>query len=196
MKRFLLVLCLASLVTAVPIMASDSLLDLPKLLRDKLNDEDDQDQTIFSDAQFSQPAHNFNPGQTVYVRVEETGSGDRQKLLRLLDNDKNEILHQDLLRSGNGPYIYTLSFLTPNQSGIYYVDIKIESTGSSFASQENITVGVAQNQQTATSQATLSTPLATSSSLPQTPPEKPFTFLTQLIIFLQKLLASLTNWWR
>lgn len=100
-------------------------------------DEEEDAPILFSDSNFSQPGRNFSPKQMVYVRV-TAGSGDKQKTLRLLDSEKKELKGLTFNQSGN---IYTVSFAAPASPGIYYVDIKIEGEGSSYAHQENLMVG-------------------------------------------------------
>lgn len=101
--------------------------------------EEKEDLSIFSDSGYTKPTHNFSPGQMIYIRVESLVSGDREKTLRLLDSEKKEVQRLNLNQNGN---IFTASFAAPNVPGVYYIDIKIEdSSGSKFASQENINVG-------------------------------------------------------
>lgn len=95
---------------------------------------------VFSDSSFTQGTHQFNVGQTVYVRVEVSGSGDKERNLYLLDGEKNEFRKIVLERSGDGPFVFTAEFLAPEMAGVYYLDIKIKSDGFSFSSQENINV--------------------------------------------------------
>lgn len=95
---------------------------------------------IFSDPAYSQSTNNFSSGQMVYVRVETAGAGERKNELQVLDAEKEIIQAMSMNKSGAGPYVYTASFRAPEASGVYYVDIKIEGEGSSFASQKNINV--------------------------------------------------------
>lgn len=97
-------------------------------------------QIIFSDSSYTQSTHNFSAGQTVYLRIENSGCGCTQKILRVLDNNKNEISQLTFDRAGASPYVFTASFSAPATEGIYYVDIKIEGSGSSYANQQNINV--------------------------------------------------------
>jgi len=97
-------------------------------------------QIIFSDTNYSQPTNDFSVGQTVYLKIENSGCGCSQKILRVLDNNKNEISQLTLDRAGDGPYVFTASFSAPATEEIYYVDIKIEGSGSSYANQQNINV--------------------------------------------------------
>ena len=95
--------------------------------------------TIFSDSNYSQSTNNFSTGQTVYLRYEWSGSGDKEKTLRILDSDKKEINRFSLNQSGG---YYTASFAAPGSAGIYYVDTRIDSgSGSVFNNQQNINVG-------------------------------------------------------
>lgn len=96
---------------------------------------------IAADAQSQQQTNQFSPGQTVWVQVTNSGGGATKKQLRVLDAQKNPVRTLDLEKSGSGPYVYSVSFDAPSNPGTYYLDIKIEGGGSSFASQQNITVG-------------------------------------------------------
>lgn len=92
---------------------------------------------IFSDPAYSQPNHNFSAGETIYVKV-VAGNGEKQKVLRLLNDGKQEITRYIFNQSGN---VYTINFSAPEKEGIYYIDVRIEGEGSSFASQQNINIG-------------------------------------------------------
>ena len=73
---------------------------------------------------FTQPTHNFAPGQMVYLRLETVGSGDQEKSLRVLDASKNEIQRLSLSQAGNGPFVFTASLTAPGTPGLYYLDIR------------------------------------------------------------------------
>lgn len=128
---------------------------------------------IFSDSNFSQATHNFNPGQTVYIKVNTTSTGDQQKILRFLDSNKNEIAQYIFNRSGDGEYIYTISFNVPNISGIYYVDIKIQSESNNVAIQENINVSGDVKGETVQSVAPSFSPNSTHNPSPSCPSISP-----------------------
>ena len=170
-------------------------------------------QIIFSDSNYSQPTHDFSAGQTVYVKIETSGCGCSQKTLRVLDNSKNEVSLYQLNRSGEGPYVFTASFSAPNTEGIYYVDIKIEGSGSSYANQQNINV-TGENVSVSTitptplpptkpqakwgtptivpSLSANPTPIAKQQALLNPSPPTP-TFWQQFIESIQQWLRSLTN---
>ena len=93
---------------------------------------------IFSDSSFTTSTNKFSPGQTVYLRVQAFSDGSERNL-RLLDSNKNQIKQMQLAQNGN---LYEASFPAPEDSGVYYVDIRISNgLGSVFSSQENINVG-------------------------------------------------------
>ena len=93
---------------------------------------------IFPDSDFTTSTNTFSPGQTVYVRVQAFSDGSERNL-KLLDSDKNQIKQIQLVQNGN---LYEASFPAPEDSGVYYVDIRISNgLGSVFSSQENINVG-------------------------------------------------------
>lgn len=96
---------------------------------------------IFNNSTLTLPTHDFNPNQTIYYKLEISGSGEKQRQLRLLDSNKKEITTRVLNQMGNYPFTYTASLSAPSKEGIYYIDIKIEGEDFSFASQENINVG-------------------------------------------------------
>jgi len=159
---------------------------------------------IFSDSSYSQSTHNFLPGQTVYVRVENVGNGDKQKRLLLLDSSKKEISAITLNQSGSGPYLFTSSFKAPDKPGIYYVDIKIDSgSGSVYSSQQNINIGELQAQVSVSSEARsevkgVSASLVTtviSPTITVTPTVEevlPPNFVARFFNFFKKFLNSLT----
>ena len=108
---------------------------------------------VFSDAGYQTATHNFFPNQTIYVRVEFAASGDLKQVLKILDAQKNEVRRISLERQGSGPFIYTAAFSSPNEPGVYYLDIRIENgQGSVFASQENINVGESESNSVAVSE--------------------------------------------
>ena len=96
---------------------------------------------LYADASYTQPSRNFNPGQTIYLKVESSVTGTTTRLARLLNSGKAEVSQTVLSRSGSNPYVFTSALTAPVAAGTYYVDIKIEGEGSIFNSQENITVG-------------------------------------------------------
>lgn len=167
--------------------------------------EGKEDFIIFSDAAYTKPTHNFSAGQMVYVKVESAIGGDKEKTLRVLDSEKKEIKRINLNQAGN---IFTTSFPTPNTSGVYYVDIKIEdSSGSKFASQENINVGETSGSVSAEAEAktTIESAPQKKSTIISTPKpteevatrqEVSLSFLSQIIEFFQKLLSGLTSWFK
>lgn len=109
--------------------------------------DQEEDFTIFSDPHFSQPSHSFNPGDKIYVRIKTIIDGEKEKRLRLLDAEKKTLETLILAKSGQNPFIYSLSFAAPIDPGIYYLDIKIrDGQGSVYASQSNINVGRASGQ--------------------------------------------------
>jgi len=138
-RLFWFLFILIFLVQALPVVGSER----ENLWTQDFEEVSDRsDSTIFSDPGFSQSTSQFSPEQIVYVQVKINNNGDQQKLLRLLDSNKKEIERIILSQSGSGPFVFTTSFSSPKTSGIYYVDIKIESDhGSVFTSQQNITVG-------------------------------------------------------
>ena len=163
----------------------------------------------FSDSSFSQPTHNFSSGQTVYLRLETSGSGDQEKTLRLLDSAKKELRKIILDQSGQGPFVFTATFLAPNDPGVYYLDIKINSgQGFSLAVQENINIGAQDSQVTVTTEAeavvesstpedgdevkepifspTPSSPPKSDVSLPE--PKNPPSLIESLVIWVEKII--------
>lgn len=172
---------------------------------------------VFSDPDFQNPTHNFSPGQMVYIKIEHSGNGEKQRLLKLLDKDKKEVALFTLNRSGNDPFIYTTSFKAPDGPGVYYVDIKIEGGGSSFASQENINIGENEGSSSVISEVksgvtdtlvpsrkpslTIKPKISPTPSIEipsSTPPvpktEIDYSFVARIINFLKSFLVRLTNW--
>lgn len=161
---------------------------------------------IFSDSSYSKPTHNFSSGQTVYIRVENVGNGDKKKKILLLDSAKKEISTITLSQSGSGPYLFTTSFKAPNEAGIYYVDIKIDSgSGSVYSSQQNINVGEQQGSvrgtSTITGQQITPTPKPSArptvispkvTEIPTAKETRPLNFVTRFFNFLKKFLSGLT----
>lgn len=118
-----------------------------KNFKDKINRtvktdiEKDKDFDTFKDPEFKNPSSNFSPGEIVYFRVKTPGGGERKKVLRLLDKDKNEIRKLILTQEGKGPFMFTTSFKAPATSGVYYLNVKIEDgKGFNFAGERNINI--------------------------------------------------------
>lgn len=166
MKKIFLILSLfVFLGIASPVLGFNFWENVPKPagLKEKLRQE--RDSKIFSDAEFSQPVNRFLPGQMVYIRIKAQGSGDKEKTLRVLDSNKKEVQKITLEQVGSGPFVFTASFLAPDASGVYYVDIKIDNgQGSVFSSQENINVGDSDGSASVSSEAE-SVVVSTSSSV-------------------------------
>ena len=96
------------------------------------------------DANFASQTTQFSTNQTVYLKLESGSSGEKAKVFRLLDSNKNEIGQYSLsLQSEDkGKYVFTSTFKAPGRDGIYYIDIKLDDgKGSTFAGQKNINVG-------------------------------------------------------
>lgn len=198
-KLYLILSCLVFLRVAFPAQA----IDFPREIFDEIDFRQEEivkekDDIIFSDPAYSQPTHNFSPGQRVYIKVEAFG-GEKGKTLRLLDSSKNEIQRLTLNQSGN---VFTTSFTAPETSGIYYIDIKIEGEGSSFASQENINVGKGCTSCSVSSEAESVAPSPTSSptltQTPTLPPERPPAsgFISKIISFVRTMLSNLTRYFK
>ncbi len=96
---------------------------------------------VSSSAGFETQERDFSAGQRIYVRLQSSSSGDKEKTLKLLDSEKKEVLRLDFEVSGG---MYSASFIAPNKGGVYYLDIRIDSgQGSVFAGQQNINIGEA-----------------------------------------------------
>jgi len=135
---------------------------------------------IFSDGEFKIPAHNFSAGKKIYVHLIISGSGEEEKVIRLLDAGKNEIDRVSPNQEGNNPYTYTATFIAPAKDGTYYIDAKIkDGEGFTFAGQQNISVS---------SQAESRVSVSEENSSP-----KITTFFSKVIEFLRKFLFGLTN---
>jgi len=94
---------------------------------------------VSSSAGFETQERDFYAGERVYVRLQSSSSGDKEKTLKLLDSEKKEVLRLDFEVSGG---MYSASFIAPNKGGVYYLDIRIDSgQGSVFAGQQNINIG-------------------------------------------------------
>ncbi len=94
---------------------------------------------VSSSSGFETQERDFLGGQRVYVRLQSSSSGDKEKTLKLLDGEKKEVLRLDFEVSGG---MYSASFIAPNKEGVYYLDIRIDSgQGSVFAGQQNINIG-------------------------------------------------------
>lgn len=85
---------------------------------------------IASDSSFANKTHEFNPSQTIYVRVTSQVSASTKKELNLRDNSYNLLNSYGFSQISTNPYKFTTSFSAPSVSGIYSLEARLESAGS------------------------------------------------------------------
>src|SRR3989344_8181154 len=81
---------------------------------------------IASDSGFSNQTTNFNPGQTVYVKITSDVSGSSKKALNLRDNQYNLITSFGLSQISSSPYQFTASLTAPS-AGNYSLEANLET---------------------------------------------------------------------
>ena len=137
------------LLSAVFLSIPFNFVDIPKIPIDtpKMPDidyeqilmpKDDSSFATFSDSAHSKIETNFNPNQTVYIKVNIDSSQDAAAELALSDASKKEILKISMNRNGN---VYTSQLNAPSTPGVYYVRVEIKGNGLSFIGERNINVG-------------------------------------------------------
>jgi hypothetical protein len=132
MKKLLFASCLLVLPFQIP--------DMSPVLEDYEKNLPERAETSFitcSDAGCSNKEINFHPGQTVYVKVKKKQRTSGIASLRLLDGNKAEIAKVGMQQLGDG---WAGSLITPNISGVYYVNVEIKGEGLSFSGERNIYV--------------------------------------------------------
>lgn len=92
---------------------------------------------------FSNKTTNFNPGQTIYVKVEANNSGDTKHQLDLRDNEYNQISTYNLDRSEGNKF--TTNFSAPTSEGYYSLEAEIQSGSSISTWVKTIKVGNSPN---------------------------------------------------
>lgn len=97
--------------------------------------------STFADNIFTQEKINFKSGDTVYVKVETSISGEDEKSLRLLDWQKQKVSDLPLEKTDFG---FKSSFAAPAQDGVYYLNLRLRTGGSTFSAERNINVGKAE----------------------------------------------------
>lgn len=111
----------------------------------KVKEEIKSQAKVYTDPEYTQPSNNFTPGQEVFIRLETTSSGEQEASLRLLNSQKIELSRYSFQRNGNSPYVFTAMLKAPEETGTYYLDIRIDSgLGAVFSGQQNINVGQAE----------------------------------------------------
>lgn len=168
---------------------------------------------IFSDQNFSNSTTQFLVGETVYLKIESDDPGERERVVRLKDNQYQDISTFQLTREGNLPYIYKLNFPTPSTAGFYSVEATISSLGSQNKLVKTIQVGLsaaantrinvrAQVQGTKSQKTPTPTPTAPSTNQPSptvtpevqlpkgvisTPSARPISFWQKIVQFFQSI---------
>lgn len=137
------------LLSAVFLSVPFNFIDVPKIPGDipEIPDIDyirreipksDSSFATFSDSGYSEIEINFNPNQTVYIKVNIDSNYDVVAELTLLDASKKEIFRTSMNRNGN---VYTSQLNAPSTPGVYYVHVEIKGNGLSFIGERNINVG-------------------------------------------------------
>lgn len=93
---------------------------------------------IAADPGFSQIVGNFNPQQTIYVRITTDNDGSGRHNLNIHDNNYNILSTYQLNRSGNQ---FTVNFPAPAEAGTYSLEADIQSGSSNLDLVKTITVG-------------------------------------------------------
>ena len=91
------------------------------------------------DSGFLSQTTQFNPSQTVYVKVAADNNGDSKKILNLRDNQYNLLASYNLNLSGSNQF--SANFPAPSNEGYYSLEAQIESNGSKSTSVKTIKVG-------------------------------------------------------
>lgn len=157
---------------------------------------------VSSSAGFETQERDFQAGQRIYVRLQSSSSGDKEKTLKLLDSEKKEVLRLDFEVSGG---MYSASFIAPSKGGVYYLDIRIDSgQGSVFASQQNINIGEASGSVASSAESRVEVNVTGSAVrvteikiTPVDEEEKPVetkTFVGKIHNWWLRFLSNLTNW--
>jgi len=123
------------------------LIFLPLLLTVKPIFADSQ-MEIFSDPNFSSATTQFIPGETVHIKIESDDPGEKTRQIKLKDNQYRDISTFQLSRESNAPYIYKVSFSTPQDPGFYSVEATIASESSQNKLVKTIQVGGSSNVNT------------------------------------------------
>ncbi len=92
----------------------------------------------FSDSSYSSQTQNFDPGQTVWVRVSSSSNGSKSHALNLRDNNYGLVTSYNLSNSGDH---FITNFSAPQNSGIYSLEARIEDDGDNQTFVQTIKVG-------------------------------------------------------
>lgn len=101
------------------------------------------DLIISKNSDFSNPSTNFSTGQTIYIKVSANSDGANKHELSLRDNEYNLISTYNLDSLGSNQFKGSLP--TPQNSGYYSLEARIESAGSVTSSTKTINVGDSNN---------------------------------------------------
>ena len=96
---------------------------------------------VATDQNFTNQTLNFEANQTIYVRLTSESTGEKARELNLRDNNYNFISSYTLSRSGGSPYQYQTSLPSPQNSGYYSLEAKIESAEAVTTTVKTIKVG-------------------------------------------------------
>jgi len=94
----------------------------------------------FSDTDYQNPTTKFNNNSDLYLKFSSSANGSEFQEAWLLNSNKEKIQPILLTRTGNGPYIYEGTINLPYKNGLYYLSIKLQGKGNSFAFEQNIDV--------------------------------------------------------
>lgn len=96
----------------------------------------------YKDSNHSSQSESFDPGQTVYAKLNSSSSGGKVHVLNVRDNNYNLITSYNFSKSGG---TFTASFQAPQSSGIYSLEAKLEDDGENEVAVRTIKVGSTSN---------------------------------------------------
>ncbi len=96
---------------------------------------------IFADPNFLNPTTKFLAGQQIFIKIESGDGGEKERVVKLKDNQYNDVSTFNLSREGSSPYIYKVSLPAPANSGFYSIEATIASSDSQNKLVKTIQVG-------------------------------------------------------
>lgn len=121
-----------------------SILLLPLLANSALALGNDTLKTA-ADQNFQTETNNFQPNQKIFVRLETLNPGGKERILRVLDSQYQKVSQLTLIKSGPGPFSYSVSLNAPDEEGYYSLEATIKDNLKITKSVKTIKVGSPSN---------------------------------------------------
>ncbi|MBI2029703.1 threonylcarbamoyl-AMP synthase [Candidatus Gottesmanbacteria bacterium] len=109
-------------------------------IKNLVNQSIQSNSSTYSNSNYTNSTNRFQTGNTIYIKIDTTSTGSKNRIIRILDSNKNLVSNVNTnVKSANNQLQYTGS-INLNNPGTYYLDVKIEDDSNSFSLQQNIEI--------------------------------------------------------